>query len=224
LVDAAAAARRAALAVSLVPLALPLLLLPACGLKPAPRPPAALYDLGSLQSGTSSAPRITQVVVVHEPIAPPWLDSRDMHYRLAYDEPARLRRYGSSRWALSPPQIFGTLLRTRLAEATEKGAAIRDFGLEADYRLLVELEEFNQVFDSEQQGRAVVRLKVALNERRVRRLLAQRTFSAEAPCPSPNAQGGVTALREASERAVAEIVDWVAKMVAEATPAARSSP
>ena len=199
--------------------------LPACGLKPKPRPPTALYDLGSLQSGAPSAePRIAQVVVVHEPIAPPWLDSRDMHYRLAYDEPTRLRRYGSARWALTPPQIFGTLLRTRLGEATEKGAAIRDFGLEADYRLLVELEEFNQVFDSEQQGRAVVRLKVALNERRARRLLAQKTFAAEAPCPSPNAQGGVEALRIASERAVADIVDWVAKMVAEATPAATSTP
>jgi len=193
----------------------------ACGLKPGPRPPVAMYDFGSVQAGTPEVEaRIAHVIVVQDPIAPLWLDSRDMYYRLAYDEPARLRRYASSRWALSPVQLLGTLLRTRMGEATARGAAIRDYGLESDFWVRIELEEFNQVFDTDQQGRALVRLKVALNERLRRRLLAQRTFVAEAACPSPNAQGAVLGLRVASERAVADVVDWVAKLVAEAEPAA----
>jgi cholesterol transport system auxiliary component len=196
-------------------------LLSACGLKRAPRPPVASYDFGSLQGGTPVAEsRISHVIVVQDPIAPLWIDSRDMHYRLAYDEPARLRRYASSRWALSPVQLVGTLLRTRMGEATERGAAIRDYGLESDYWVRVELEEFSQFFDTEQTGRALVRLKVALNERPGRRLLAQRTFAAEAACPSPNAQGAVAALRVASERVVADVVDWVAKEIAETAAAA----
>lgn len=196
-------------------------LLGACGLKPKPRAPVALYDFGSLQTGTPAVEsRIAHVVVVQDPIAPLWLDSRDMYYRLAYDEPARLRRYASSRWALSPVQLVGTLLRTRIGEATERGAAIRDYGLESDYWIWVELEEFNQFFDTEQAGRALVQLKVALNERRGRRLLAQRTFAADAACPSPNAQGAVLGLRVASERVVADVVDWVAKVIAERAAAA----
>jgi cholesterol transport system auxiliary component len=192
-------------------------LLDACGLKPAPRPPVALYDFGSLQTGTPAVEtRIAHVIVVQDPIAPTWLDSRDMYYRLGYDEPARLRRYASSRWALSPVNLVGTLLRTRMGEATDRGAAIRDYGLESDYWVRVELEEFNQVLDTEQTGRALVRLKVALNERSGRRLLAQRTFVAEAACPSPNAQGAVVGLRVAGERVVADVVDWVAKVIAEA--------
>jgi cholesterol transport system auxiliary component len=195
--------------------------LSACGLKRAPRPPVASYDFGSLQTGPPAAEsRIAHVIVVQDPIAPLWIDSRDMHYRLAYDEPARLRRYASSRWALSPVQLVGTLLRTRMGEATERGAAIRDYGLESDYWVRVELEEFSQFFDTEQTGRALVRLKVALNERRGRRLLAQRTFAAEAACPSPNAQGAVAGLRVASERVVADVVDWVAKVIAETASAA----
>lgn len=193
----------------------------ACGLRPAPRTPVALYDFGSLQTGTPTVEtRIAQVIVVQDPIAPLWLDNHDMFYRLAYDEPARLRRYGSSRWAISPVQLVGTLLRTRIGEATERGAAIRDYGLESDYWVWVELEEFNQFFDTEQTVRALVRLKVALNERRGRRLLAQRTFAADAACPSPNAQGAVVGLRVASERVVADVVDWVAKVIAETAPAA----
>jgi len=193
----------------------------ACSLKRAPRPPVASYDFGSPQTATPAVTtRIAHVIVVQDPIAPLWLDSRDMHYRLAYDEPARLRRYASSRWALSPVQLVGALLRTRLGEATERGAAIRDYGLESDYWVRVELEEFNQVFDTAQTGRAQVRLKAALNERRGRRLLAQRAFAADAACPSPNAQGAVAGLRVASEQVVADVVDWVAKVIGETAAAA----
>jgi cholesterol transport system auxiliary component len=190
-------------------------------LKPAPRPPVALYDFGSLQAGTPAvATRIARVVVVQDPIAPAWLESTDIYYRLAYDEPARLRRYASSRWALSPGQLLGSLVRTRLGEATERGAAIRDYGLDSDYWVRIELEEFHQIFDTEQTGRAQVRLKVALNQRRGRRLLAQQTFSAEAASPTPDAQGAVAGLRAASERAVGDVVRWVAKVIAETEAAA----
>jgi cholesterol transport system auxiliary component len=191
-------------------------LLVACGLRPAPRPPAAQYDLGSLQAETPPPERrIASVLVVQDPIAPLWLDSRDIYYRLAYDDPARLRRYASSRWALPPAQMFGALVRTRIGDATEHGAAIRDYGLESDYWVRIELEEFTQVFDTAKSGRATVRLKVALNERRRRRLLAQRSFAADAACPSPDAQGAVLGLRAASERVVADVVDWVARLIAE---------
>jgi cholesterol transport system auxiliary component len=39
-------------------------------------------------------------------------------------------------------------------------------------------------------------------------LLAQRSFSVERPASTPDAEGGVRALIEASDEAVDQLVDW----------------
>jgi len=198
-----------------LPLVLPLL---ACSLRPAPRPPQAHFDFGLPETADERPPRIHATVVVPDPVAPAWIDSLDIHYRLAYDDGTQLRRYANSRWALSPVHLLSALLRGHLAAATERGAAVRDYGLESDYWLRLEIEEFSQVFDTPAASRGVVRVRVALIERRGRRLVAQRMFGAESPASASDARAGAAALAAASEGLVEQLVDWIAASLPAAAP------
>jgi cholesterol transport system auxiliary component len=185
--------------------------LTACSLRPAPRPPVALYDLGDERIPESPTGRLPFVFVVHEPSAAAWIDTRDMHYRLEYEDASRLRRYAGSRWAISPLQLVGELLRQRLAQVAEKGAAVPDYGIEADYWLRPTIDEFSQVFDSPRSSRGVVALRVVLLKGRSRSFQAQKAFRVEISAPTPDAQGGVMALRTASAQACNAIVSWLAE-------------
>ncbi|MBN2369087.1 MAG: membrane integrity-associated transporter subunit PqiC [Vicinamibacteria bacterium] len=198
--------------------------LTACSLRPAPRPPVARYDLGDARFSESPAKQLPFVFVVHEPSAAAWLDTRDMHYRLEYEDGSRIRRYAGSRWAVSPLQLLGDLLRRRLALFAEKGAAVPDYGIEADYWLRPTIDEFSQVFDTPSASRGVVALRVVLLKGRNRSFHAQKSFRVEAPAPTPDAHGGVIALRTASAQACEAIVSWVAEETALASGAVRARP
>jgi cholesterol transport system auxiliary component len=43
-----------------------------------------------------------------------------------------------------------------------------------------------------------------------RRLLAQKTFTRQAPAPTADASGGARALADASEAVIADMVTWLA--------------
>jgi cholesterol transport system auxiliary component len=180
-----------------------------CSLRPAPRPPVALYDLGDEPLSVPRDSSLPFVFVVHEPSAASWLDTRDMHYRLEYDDPTRLRRYASSRWSVSPLQLLGDLLRRRLSLVVAQGGAVPDYGIEADFWLRPILEEYSQVFDSPTSSRGVIALRVVLLQGRNRSFRAQHAFRVEIPAPTPDARGGVVALRAASVKASDAIVAWI---------------
>jgi cholesterol transport system auxiliary component len=185
-----------------------------CSLRPTPRPPVARYDLGDARFAETPARQLPFIFVVHEPSAAAWIDTRDIHYRLEYEDASRLRRYASSRWAVSPLQLFGDLLRRRLALVAERGAAVPDFGIEADFWLRLTIDEFSQAFDSPRSSRGVVALRVVLLKGRSRSFHAQKAFRVEMPAPTPDAHGGVIALRTASAQACEEIVSWIAEETA----------
>jgi cholesterol transport system auxiliary component len=190
-------------------------LLGACSLGPAPRAPLALYDLGAPAALSGEpAERLPFVFVVHEATGPVWLAGGDVVYRLAYDEPQRLRRYANSQWAVSPLTLVGERLRAELGARCARAAAVPDLGIPADYWVRVAVEEFGQVFDSPSTSRGVVRLRLALVKGRGHAFVAQKEFLAQIDAPTPDARGAVAALARAVEDCAHQAVAWVAETVA----------
>lgn len=181
----------------------------ACSLKRAPRPPIATYDLTVSSVADAPSSSLATALLVRDPVGAPWMDGQGMHYRLAYQEPARVRRYAGSRWAMSPLRLFGARLRDRLAAASVKGVLAEGDGGEADHTIAVEVETFEQVFDSPSTSRGVVRVRASLFGKPARRLLGQRTFEVAAPAPTADAAGGVRALARAGDEVVGQMIDWI---------------
>ena len=75
--------------------------------------------------------------------------------------------------------------------------------------MLIELEEFTQVFDQPEQSRAVIRLRASLIKRSTRQLLAQSPFTIERNTPSADAAGAVATLISASDAMAAVLIDWL---------------
>lgn len=81
--------------------------------------------------------------------------------------------------------------------------------------LQLELDEFAQVFDAPNASVGLIRVHatvLAPADGGGGRLLAQRSFIAQQPAPSPDAAGGVRALTAASDRVLSEIAQWLSTL------------
>jgi cholesterol transport system auxiliary component len=166
-------------------------------------PPALVYDFGLpakrlVVEGTWSR-------LALEVRSPPWIDSRNIDFRLAYEEPLKKREYASSRWASSPGPMLAQQLRQQLGAVSAGGNAA------ADCLLRIELQEFSQVFDSPQKSHAVVQGNVSLIDVR-RQLVAERPVAIEHPAATPDANGGVNALVTASTELGQQLAEWLASL------------
>lgn len=189
-------------------LLLSLALIAGCALGPNAREDAASYDFGLPRTDKEASPRLRQDLVVAEVGAPAWMDNSAIHYRLAYQDPARPQAYARSRWVMSPAALLGQRLRANLARASAAGVFVPADGVRAAYTLRLELEEFSQVFDAPERSRALLRLRASLM--RKRDIVAQRSFDVERAAATPNAEGGVRALIAASDAAGDQLIDWLA--------------
>lgn len=196
---------------------LAIMLLAGCAITPRPTS-VAIYDFGLQQSSDTAPnqPRLSASLSVGV-TSPAWLDSPAIQYRLAYHDLARSYLYASSRWASAPATLFTQRIKTRIAAVSDDGVVSASDGVHANYALRLELEEFTQVFDTTDQSHAVVRLRASLIERSARLLLAQRSFSMEQLAPAANAAGAVHALTEASDKLIANLIDWLAEKLPEET-------
>jgi len=161
--------------------------------------PTAVYDFGLPAARPPAAgawPRLALDVR-----SPSWFDSLNIDYRLAYDEPLKLREYADSRWAGAPGVLLAQRLRQQLGTVNEGGNSA--------CLLRIELQEFSQLFASPQQSRALVQASVQLFDAR-RQLLAARQLAIETPAPSADAQGGVKALVSASNDFAVQLASWLA--------------
>ena len=163
----------------------------------------SIYDFGmpatrlAMQSG---GPRLALEVK-----APSWFDSLGIDYRLAYDDPLKLREYARSRWAGAPDVLLAQRLRQQLgASGTAGGAAV-------ECVLRIELLEFTQVFSTPVNSRAVLKASAILSDVR-RRPVAERSFSIESPAASPDAPGGVAALVAAGTELGQQLDGWLKLM------------
>lgn len=208
---------RAALAVALA--------LTACLPRPKPQPETQLYDFGPpAPVAQGGMPLIATPVVVRPAEAPLWMDSPAVFYRLAYNEPARIRTYAFSRWVASPVRLIGDLLRRRVAETSATVVAADEEDRRGEFLLQVQLEEFSQVFDSPRESRVVIRARAALVRHATREVGAQSAFAIDRPAPSPNAAGAVQGLAEASRELTDRIVLWAAEILPKLTPAPDNEP
>jgi cholesterol transport system auxiliary component len=157
----------------------------------------ARYDLGP--AGPGKGPGAVEVQVG----APAWLDGTGIAYRLAYDDASRVRSYAHSRWAAPPAQLLAARLRQLLAGP----------GPDAPARSLrVELEEFSQVFDSQQQSHVLVQVRATLlaGGQGTREFVAQHPAGADAA-------GAVHGMQAAVAQLASDIQGWL-------DGAARASP
>lgn len=178
--------------------------------------PVAIYDFGlqplpALLSAddTEGSKQLRTSLLVAETIAPAWLDSTSIHYRLAYDDPTRFFAYRSSRWASTPAKLLTQRVRTRIAAINERGVMNPGEGTRADYILRLDLEEFAQVFDTPSRSSAIVQLRASLVDRVTRYAVSQRSFRVELPAPKANATGAVKALAEASDQLIESLIGWL---------------
>ncbi len=140
--------------------------------------PIAHYDLGGAATIAGAGGGISLRSI--DVFAPSWLETPAMQYRLAYAEASRRSSFTESRWAAPPPELIQQVLRRSLS-AGDAGAVA------GNCRLVVDVDEFIQRFDSPQSSAAVVELRVAL----------------------PDARGGVAALGNATADAAVAIRGWL---------------
>ncbi|OGV72940.1 MAG: hypothetical protein A3B82_06275 [Methylophilales bacterium RIFCSPHIGHO2_02_FULL_57_10] len=173
-----------------------ILLLTGCGGLPKAGPQAALYDFGITPNETPIATPQLRLAGIE---AAPSLDGNDMRYRLAYQNPARVFAYTESRWVAPPDK----LLARRFAQRLQPTSSAPQCALH------VTLEIFDQIFDTPDSSRGIVRFHASLTDGAGRHA-ASRTMlaSAERSAATADARGGVAALTAAADDAFAQIIDW----------------
>jgi len=164
-----------------------------------------VYDFGLPVQQAKSA-NVPVNVLVQEISAPVWLTTSALRYRLAYHDAARLQTYANSRWAADPASLLTLRLRQSLGYAAHG---------KPQYQLRVALEEFSQVFDSPENTRGVIRVRANLVTIGESTPIAVRSFTVERKAQTPDAEGGVRALTEASSQLADEIGKWLAEISTE---------
>ena len=175
--------------------ALTALMASACSLAPTVMP-VAVFDLGP----APTAPPTRRALRVLPVNAPPWLDGPGIAYRLAHADAHRREVYRDSRWVATPAALLTQRLQQRVAEG----------GTGAPALLVVQLDEFAQVFSAPERSRGVVRLRARLFEPGAAEGGPERVFSAERAADSADARGGVRALSQAADEAIERVLAWAA--------------
>jgi cholesterol transport system auxiliary component len=194
-------------------LALTTLLLAGCA---APqRESAGLYDLGLLPTSTTAAavtttgPKSLPALSIAEPTVPTWLDRQTMMYRLAYANDLQPHAYASSRWTSPPVQLFTQRLKARIGQVGGMVVPASDGALNA-LTLHIEADDFSQVFNGPTESFANISVRASILRDRL--LVGQKTFSTRMPAPTPDAQGGVRALSQASDAVIDDMTRWLATL------------
>lgn len=174
--------------------------------------PAALtdvrYDLGpatatasttSTASTTGTLPPLRVLAV----IAPSSLDNDGFRYRVGYAS-QQSARYATSHWTTSPARLLTQRLRAALASRV---SVLTGADAVVAPMLRVDLDQFEQVFDSKTESSGVVSARATLIEDG--KVIGQRSFRARAPASTPDAAGGARALAVASDELIGQISAWL---------------
>lgn len=160
------------------------------------------YDFGPPPQIATSAPM--PAVKVLDVTAPETMSSNKLVYRLSYVDVQQTASYANSHWTMEPAALLSQRLRDALSQ---RGTVLTGSdGVRAPV-LRVELNEFEQVFDSQTQSHGAVAARATLTQSG--KVLAQRSFVARAPASSADAAGGARALATASDDLVAQISAWL---------------
>ena len=188
-------------------------------LVPPPRPLPLVYDFGPGAVVPQASNRMAPLppLALASVQANAALDTTAVLYRLAYSDPQQLRPYTMARWSMPPAE----LLRLRLRETLGQRRAVLQVsdGVAAPagtLTLRVDLDEFSQLFDTASSSTGLVRLRATLSQTEGVRdtLLAQRSLVVQRPGVSADAPGGVKAMADATDAAIAELEQWIAQVSA----------
>jgi cholesterol transport system auxiliary component len=161
------------------------------------------YDLGPAPQQVATSGPMPAVKVL-DVTAPDTLTSDKLIYRLSYADAQQTASYANSRWTMTPSELLTQRLRDALSQ---RGTVLTGSDGVSAPVLKVDLNEFEQVFDSQTQSHGEVTARATLIHRG--KVLAQRTFVASAPASSADAAGGAQALAAASDDLVAQITTWL---------------
>lgn len=155
------------------------------------RPVAASYDFGDIAAPVAMSLPVGRVDVM----APAWLDTPAMQYRLA-QEPARRQQFADSRWAAAPAELLAVALRRQLASGGS-GAC----------RLRLELDELVQQFDAAGDSRVQLAVRARLLPPRGDATLASRSFQLQQE-GGRDARSGVAATARLQRQLAEAIGQW----------------
>jgi cholesterol transport system auxiliary component len=182
------------------------------------QPPAraVVYDFGPgaltlVQPATTAAPTLPALVLA-DVEAPASLETTAVLYRLAYSDAQQLRPYAQARWSMAPAQLVRQRVRETLGQ--QRAVLLQHDGVGTGVPTLtlrVALEEFSQLFDAAEHSAGLVRMRATLSQSGAggERLVAQRSFVVQRDSASADALGGVRALTDATDAAIAELGQWV---------------
>lgn len=166
----------------------------------------SLYDFGPIraQSGTAGVPSLPPIGIA-EIHVPAWLDSTMIFFRLNYANSQQPRAYAQARWTMTPAQLLSQHLKSRIAGSG--GIALNAADVAGAPMLRIEADDFTQNFASPGQSSAQVSLRASVF--RGRMVIAQETFTRQAPAPSADAAGGASALATASDAVISDVIAWL---------------
>lgn len=138
-----------------------------------------------------------------------WLAVTEIHYRLLYSDPTRIRAYAYHQWVAPPSKLMEQRFRQVWLSASENASPQ---GTPA--RIKIELQRFEQVFDSPTLARAVVQVRAQLfRPGRSPHAGTDRIFIIEGDC-APDVQGAIKTLAAMANQAVLAIWRWAIEAAA----------
>ena len=155
--------------------------------------PIAIYDFGlsEKQAKFNSLVPILDITSI-EP-----MNSTHIRYRLNHENPSRVFNYTESRWSTTPAELLTQLLKTH----ADKPSLL-------SCHLSIELDAFDHVYDSLNSSHGVALMRVTLQQKKTRVVLATQTFQQQVAANLHNAQGGVAALNHAGLEVLNQAIAW----------------
>ncbi|HET6905788.1 MAG TPA: ABC-type transport auxiliary lipoprotein family protein [Rhodanobacteraceae bacterium] len=161
-----------------------------------------------------------EILQLAQIVVPEWLDGTAMYYRLDYEAGGRLAAYANSDWVASPATLLEPLLQKAILAAGGWRAVIGPRSpANPDVILQIRLDDFSQSFSQPHASTGVLDATATLISNRDEHVIAQRHFHVEVRAPTPDAQGGATALNEASAQFAGELRQWVDSAAVDANAA-----
>ncbi len=167
------------------------------------------YTLDAPAPREAQVPADARILQIARIGVPEWLEGTAMYYRLDYRVGGRMATYADSDWIAPLATLLEPLLEKALVAGGGWRAVIGPGSLAgADVSLQIRLDDFAQVFSQPQQSSGVLDATATLISNHDERVIAQRHFHVEVSAPTPDAQGGVRAMNEASAQFAGQLQRW----------------
>lgn len=160
-----------------------------CNVLPDRTPSPALHDFGPIFTGMPGHTSNRLSIV-----APDWLATDRIYYRLTFADPSRMLSYNLDRW-LAPP---ADLLMQYLSFKTGDGTALK-----------LTLLNFEQIFDTPESARVFIRVRVVTTSTQQGSASHQQEFQFTRPCLDPDGRGAVAAFSKLIPIVQRDIQKWI---------------